>query len=233
MEGRQNKNKEIFDLLVHFPHARNSQGWARSKSGSQNPVWLFHVGDWDPNPQAIPCFPARKLTRTSGTPTWRQATTRLSVASPIATERRLSLPSCPGIRVQPGKTARRLVQQLAARLASRSLVQDTLLVSQAWGDLAHCFPTPCPRASNSTAGRRRRQGSCKEWVWGGRCGREGGAGSPEQRQGNGGLSLARGRPQPPPLQYHLCPEACGNPGFGRFLCPGESGSVGPELRVQT
>lgn len=37
--------------------------------------------------------------------------------------------------------------------------------------LDHCLPSPCPRASNSVAGRCRRWGSCKGevglgwWVW--------------------------------------------------------------------
>lgn len=37
-------------MLVHVPIARNSQGWDRPKSGTQNPVPVYCMGGGDPSP---------------------------------------------------------------------------------------------------------------------------------------------------------------------------------------
>lgn len=84
--------------------------------------------------------------------------------------------------------------------------------------LAHCLPSPCPRASSSATGRCRRRGSCKGevglgwWGWGWVCGE--GAEEPGEEPGQArpcrgaegwGQGERTGPRAPPPSPLVLSP----------------------------
>lgn len=42
--------ENVFHILVYCPDANNSQGWARSKPGARNSIWISQVCGRDPRP---------------------------------------------------------------------------------------------------------------------------------------------------------------------------------------